>query len=193
MPAAPPSNSSSAGDQQQQQQQQQPFLLERIGGSSTLKVAVDNFYFELMRDDVLSPYFRGVNVHKIRWHVYNFMSMILTWIPPEIDLNDYIGSRHQRLFDAGLTAEHFDRFTKLFVRSLQAVDCVGKAENEEAANVLKSLRPIFEEGAAKARERKEMKEQRQERQKLFGRYALVSAVGVASVVALTLVVGKKRK
>ena len=153
MPAPPPSNSSSAGDQQQQQQQ--PFLLERIGGSSTLKEAVNNFYFELMRDDVLSPYFREVNVHKIRWHVYNFMSMILTWIPPEIDLNDYIGSRHQRLFDAGLTEEHFDRFTKLFVRSLQAVDCVGKEENEEAANVLKSLRPIFEEGAAKARGQRE--------------------------------------
>ena len=190
MPAAAPSNSSSAGDQQQQQQQ--PFLLERIGGSSTLKEAVNNFYFELRHDDVLSPYFRGVNVHKIRWHVYNFMSMILTWIPPELDLNDYIGSRHERLFDTGLTEEHFDQFTKLFVRSLQAVDCAGKAENEEAANVLKSLRPIFEEGAAKARERKAEKELRQERQKLLGRYALVGAAGVASVVVLTLVVGKKR-
>lgn len=184
----PPSNSSS----DQQHHQQQPFLLERIGGSSTLKLAVDNFYSELMHDDVLNPYFRGVDVHKIRWHVYNFMSMVLTWIPPEIDLKDYIASRHERLFDAGLTAEHFDRFTMLFVRSLQAVDCVGKAENEEAAKILRSLRPIFEEGAAKARERKAMKELKEERLKLLGRYALVGAAGVASAVMFTFVVGKKR-
>ena len=131
-------------------------------------------------------------MHKIRWHVYNFMSMILTWIPPEIDLNDYIGSRHERLFDAGLTAEHFDRFTKLFIRSLRAVDCVGKAENEEAANVLKSLRPLFEEGAAKARERKAMKELKKERRQMVGRYALPAVIAVAVVVVANFALSKKR-
>ena len=189
MPAAP---SNSIPDDQHSHHHQQPFLLERIGGSSTLKLAVDNFYSELMHDDVLSPYFRGVNVHKIRWHVYNFMSLILTWIPPEIDLNDYIGSRHERLFDAGLTEEHFDRFAKLFVRSLQAVDCVGKAENEEAANILRSLRPIFEEGAAKARERRAVKELQQERRASLERYALLGVACVASVVAVNLTIQRKK-
>jgi truncated hemoglobin YjbI len=177
----------------QHQLHQQPFLLERIGGSPTLKLAVDNFYTGLMHDETLSPFFRGVNVHKIRWHVYNFMSMILTWIPPEIDLNDYIGSRHQRLFDAGLTEEHFDRFATLFARSLQAVDCVGKAENEEAANILRSLRPIFKEGAAEARKRREMKALDKERRERFERYALPVVVAVATIVVVTLVAGKKRK
>ena len=118
--------------------------------------------------------------------------MILTWIPPEIDLNDYIGSRHEHLFDAGLTEEHFDRFAKLFVRSLQAVDCVGKAENEEAANILRSLRPIFEEGAAKARERRAVKELQQERRASLGRYALLGVACVASVVAVNLTIQRKK-
>ena len=99
------------------------------------------------------------------------------------DLNDYLGSRHERLFDAGLTATHFDRFVKLFARSLQAVDCVGRAENEEATAKLRSLRPIFEEGAARARARTEARVMDQERRERLGRYAwpvVVIAVAVAS-------------
>lgn len=48
---------------------QEQFLLERIGGSASLKLAVDEFYTLLMKDEMLSPFFRAVNIHKIKWHV----------------------------------------------------------------------------------------------------------------------------
>lgn len=169
------------------------FLLERIGGSASLKLAVDEFYALLMKDEMLCPFFEGVNIHKIKWHVYNFMSMILTWIPPEIDMSSYIGSRHARLFDEGLCEVHFDRFAKLFVESLRTVDGIATADVDEAANVLTSLRPIFVDGATAARERRETREAIQQRRDKLMRYGIPAVAAVAVIALASIVTIKKKK
>lgn len=122
------------------------------------------------------------------------MSMILTWIPPEIDMGSYIGSRHARLFDAGLNEMHFDQFAKLFVQSLQTVDGISQADVDEASEVLTSLRPIFANGAAAARERKEAKEVEEKKKGQLIRYGMpAAAVTALVVVALASVAMKKKK
>jgi len=54
-----------------------PTLFERLGGSSSIDVAVDRFYERLLDDAELAPFFDGVPMGRQRAHQKAFLTMAL--------------------------------------------------------------------------------------------------------------------
>ena len=121
-----------------------------------IRLAVDDFYARLIADESLKKYFLNVNVELLKWHQYNFMSFAFTEIPEGIDVVHLVSSKHARLFDEGLSEKEFDIVAGHFVSVLQGLG-VKQELIDEAVTVIVPLRPIFEEGAKKAKARKTKK------------------------------------
>lgn len=131
-------------------------LLERIGGTDALRAAVDEFYVRLTTDEELAPFFEGVNVKLLKWHQYNFMSIAFTEVPDDMDIAALIHTKHQKLFDEGLSEVHFDIVAGHFVATLNHLG-VKQPEVDEAVGVIAPLRLIFEREAIEAQQRKQKK------------------------------------
>jgi hemoglobin len=54
-----------------------PTLYERLGGSASIDVAVDQFYERLLDDAALAPFFEGVPMARQRAHQKAFLTMAL--------------------------------------------------------------------------------------------------------------------
>lgn len=147
-------------------------LLERLGGTEALRVAVDEFYSRVIADKALHPFFEGVNVKLLKWHQYNFMSIAFTEVPDDMDVAELIRTKHARLFLDGLDETHFDIVAGHFIATLKHLG-VQQAEIDQAVGVIAPLRPVFVEGAIEAKKEK--------RKKLMTRVAiLVALVAVAA-------------
>ena len=87
---------------------------------------------------------------------YNFMSIAFTEVPEDMDIVALIHTKHQRLFDEGLSEEHFDIVAAHFIDTLNHLG-VKQAEIDEAVGVIAPLRPVFEREAIEAQKRKQKK------------------------------------
>jgi len=145
-------------------------LKERLGGEVALRAAVDLFYERLVADERLKPFFAGINIKLLKWHQYNFMNIAFTKIPEGLDVPLLICTKHERLFQMGMSETHFDIVAGHFIETLKALG-VTQPLIDEAVGVIAPLRPVFVEGAKKARS-----EKKQTVLEIAGMLAIVSAV-----------------
>ena len=131
-------------------------LLELLGGKQVLHAAVDRFYEGLLSDKRLLPFFEGSNIQVLKWHQFNFMSVAFSAVPVGLNVPNMVLEKHKRLFDMGLNETHFDIMME-HLRSTFAELEIDPHLVEEAVQVLKPLRDIFQQGAqmAAAREHRE--------------------------------------
>lgn len=122
-------------------------LLERLGGQTALRAAVDEFYKRLIDDERLERFFVGVNIDRLKRHQYNFMSMAFTKVPDGFDVEKLVLTKHERLFQMGLNEGHFDIVAGHFVGTLRGMG-VKRELIDEAVGVIAPLRVIFVEAAA---------------------------------------------
>jgi truncated hemoglobin YjbI len=81
-------------------------LLERMGGASAVIDAIEALHERMLADEVLVPFLEGIDPQVWTEKQYDFLGRML-------EASEYDGPRlrttHQRLVDAGLGDEHFDR------------------------------------------------------------------------------------
>ena len=94
-------------------------LLDRLGGQAALKGAVYEFYGRILEDPQLAPFFEHTDMKKLRDHQYKFMEIAFTEIPKDMDVVGYLAEKHERLFERGLNATHFDLVAGHLVATLQ--------------------------------------------------------------------------
>ncbi|GKY99837.1 hypothetical protein MPSEU_000937500 [Mayamaea pseudoterrestris] len=121
-------------------------IKEKLGGDAAIEAAVDEFYRRVPVDPQLAPFFAGFSIKHLKNHQRNFMNNAFTGNPGNLDLHDMMLKRHAKLFnERGLKAEHFDLVAGHLVATLQHLG-VEPTVIGEAAAVVMSLRPAFEEG-----------------------------------------------
>lgn len=125
-------------------------LLERLGGDKALSAAVEMFYSRMVADPVISRFFEGVDVSRLKAHQFNFMRLAFTRIPADMDVGGSMLKAHSRLIDMGLDETHFDRVAGIFAGTLTDMG-VQPAEVNEAVGVIAPLREVFEKGKRQGR------------------------------------------
>jgi hemoglobin len=122
-------------------------LFTKLGGMEAVKAVVAEMYTRLLADDLTAPFFENTNMAHLKQHQVGFMKIAFTQIPEGLDVPALLIEKHLRLFqEKGLNATHFDRVATHFVG---ACDHLGVDQEliAEAAEVVGSLRPVFEQGA----------------------------------------------
>ena len=121
--------------------------------------AVDVFYSKVVADEKLVGFFKGVNIETLKDHQRKFLRMAFTTIPKSINVEEFMYDKHKRLFLEGLSEVHFDLVAGHFVATLEQLN-VPADLIKEATDIVVPLRPIFEQGAAKAK--KSIEEEKKE-------------------------------
>jgi truncated hemoglobin YjbI len=160
-------------------------MLSKLGGNEVLRKAIDIFYEKQLHDDELMKFFQGINVDIIKWHQFNLMSIAFTAVPSNFDVVDLILTRHERLFDEGLSEQHFDRVMKHFRDTLEELN-VEEELMEEAVDVVMPLRMVFQQGAEESAKRKRKFEWEH-------KVAMGAIVAIVAAVAVKLVLSRKKK
>ncbi|GBF88947.1 hypothetical protein Rsub_01446 [Raphidocelis subcapitata] len=103
--------------------------------SLSLKKIVDLFYDRILTDTMLSPFFKSVDVPKLKSHQVNFMALAFGGKELVFDERPDLNLRriHYKLIkDGGLTEEHWRRFVTRFEDTLATLPEV-PAESKAAA------------------------------------------------------------
>ena len=125
-------------------------IKDKLGGDAAIEAAVEEFYKRVPVDPQLAPFFAGFSIDHLKRHQRNFMNNAFTGNPGNLDLHDLMIKRHAKLFrERGLKAEHFDIVAGHLVATLEYLKVEPTVIGEAAAVVL-SLRPAFEEGERQA-------------------------------------------
>jgi hemoglobin len=130
-----------------------PSLLDRLGGAPAVKAVVTEFYERLLADIDLYPFFANTNMSALKMHQIKFMQIAFTHIPDDLDVAALMRDKHSKLFEDGLNETHFDKVAGHLVAALQDLG-VSQDLIDEAIAVICPLRPVFEQGALEAAERK---------------------------------------
>jgi hemoglobin len=88
-------------------------MYARIGGTPTIREAVDRFYKAVLDDEDLRPYFAGTNLTELKRHQVLLLSQVLGG-PADYD-GRALGEAHAGL---GITDDHFDKVAGLLVAVL---------------------------------------------------------------------------
>jgi hemoglobin len=123
------------------------YIYDRIGGDAAIEAAVDNFYLRCLGDAELMPFFATTDMDRLKHHQRRFFKLAFTEIPEDIDVANLMLTKHQKLFEMGLTEHHFDLVAGHLVATLQYLG-VEEPLIAECVAVVAPLRPIFEKGAA---------------------------------------------
>jgi hemoglobin len=89
-------------------------LYQRIGGEAAVNTAVDHFYQRVFADASLSPFFRGVNVGRLKAHQFAFLSQALGG--PKQYSGVSMQEAHARL---AIEQRHFDSVATHLVETLR--------------------------------------------------------------------------
>ncbi len=101
-------------------QHTQEDLYTRIGGLSSIDMAVEIFYERLLDDDRVKEYFTDVNMDRLQGMQRAFLSMVLGG-PDEYEGRD-LRAAHEHLVEKGLNDEHFDVVAAHLLGSLVELD-----------------------------------------------------------------------
>ena len=117
-------------------------MLEKLGGDTRRREAIDKFYQKQMKDPRILHFFDGTDVEIIKWHQFNLMSIAFTAVPKTFDVTALLLTRHQKLYDQGLNETHFDIVSQHFVDTLEEMN-VDSELIQEALAVVSPLRHVF--------------------------------------------------
>ncbi|NKY60760.1 group I truncated hemoglobin [Nocardia flavorosea] len=85
------------------EQEAEPPVYERIGGRAALETVVEDFYARVLADEVLQPFFTGINISRMKGRQVEFFSAALGGPDP------YIGASMKQVHQGrGITRYHFD-------------------------------------------------------------------------------------
>ncbi|EEC46463.1 predicted protein [Phaeodactylum tricornutum CCAP 1055/1] len=124
-------------------------LLDRLGGETALKAAVDEFCVRLLDDSNLATFFEEASMPALKRHQLEFMKIAFSGVPDDLNVVDLLTKKQSRLFaEKNLNETHFDLVAGHFARALEHLK-VPESLVEEASSVVLSLRPVFESGSKK--------------------------------------------
>ncbi len=87
-------------------------LYDEIGGAAAVRAALDAFYPRVLADATLSPFFKGVNIERLKKTQEGFFAMALGG--PNAYTGRSLVETHTRMTQTGLNDEVFDRFLTVF-------------------------------------------------------------------------------
>lgn len=106
-------------------------IYEEIGGAAAVGAAVDGFYDKVLSDEVLAPYFEGVDVVRLKSHQRMFIGAALGG--PNVYMGQAMGPAHARL---GVTSEAFDTVVGHLVATLEELGVPGPTIEAIGAQLL---------------------------------------------------------
>lgn len=109
-------------------------LFERIGGEDAVKLTVVKLYEKILADEMLAPFFEGVNMQALRRSQSAFVTMAFG------GPNEYTG-RHLRLAHAplvekGLNEKHFNAVIKHLTAAMKELKVPDNLIQEATAIVM---------------------------------------------------------
>ena len=102
------------------QETQTPSLYERLGGQAAVSAAVDLFYAKVLDDDLLRPFFDGVDMNRQKGKQRTFLTYAF------VGSVKYTGKdmreAHAQLVEDGLDEEHFQAVATHLTSTLVELD-----------------------------------------------------------------------
>ena len=102
-------------------------LFEQIGGAPVIDLLIDEFYFRVLADDRLAPFFQDTSLEKQRKAQKEFFSLALDGPIPEREFDLF--SVHA---GRGIKRQHLSLFTEHLLATMQRV---GISDSDAAAVV----------------------------------------------------------
>ncbi|CAL8471141.1 g10683 [Coccomyxa elongata] len=129
---------------------EQDTLFKRLGGGPAVRAAVDLFYDKMMADPRVNYFFEGIDMKKQRAHQAAFLTYAMGG-SKQYEGNANMTSAHSRLArDMDMRMEHFDIVLDHLGGALRDLQ-VSEAEVAEAAALVETLRPAFQEAIKDAK------------------------------------------
>ena len=94
-------------------------LYDTIGGSATIEAAIRSFYWRVLEDENLRPFFHSTDMANLRSGQSMFISMLLGG--RVVYTGKDINTAHAQARAQGLTGEHLDGFLKHFRAAIEEV------------------------------------------------------------------------
>jgi hemoglobin len=94
-----------------------PSIFASIGGAPAVALAVDDFYARALADPVLTPYFDGVDLDRLRRHMRAFLAGAIGG--PDVYRGRDMTAAHAHL---RITGEAFDHVVEHLVATLTALE-----------------------------------------------------------------------
>lgn len=121
-------------------------LYDRIGGQPAVSAAVERFYFRVLGDPILAPFFKDANMTRLKAHQLAFLSQALGG--PRHYTGTAMSKAHARL---QIEQRHFDAVADHLVETLRELG-VGE---DMVAQVVETVAPLAKDvvntiGAASA-------------------------------------------
>jgi hemoglobin len=108
-------------------------LYQRIGGQAAINAAVDRFYERVLADPLLSPFFSGVSMGRLKVHQFAFLSQTLGG--PTQYTGASMGEAHAKL---AIEQKHFDSVAVHLIETLREL-CVSEEIIGEVARAVTPL------------------------------------------------------
>ena len=113
-------------------------LYDRLGGDKAMEVCVDLFYQKVLNDDLVSPFFKDIDMASQRLKQKSFLAMAFggPYHYSDADLR----ATHKPLIEKmGLSDEHFNRILEIFKETLTELN-VSANEQQNVMEILESTR-----------------------------------------------------
>ena len=113
-------------------------LYDRLGGDKAMEVCVDLFYQKVLNDDLVSSFFKDIDMASQRLKQKSFLAMAFggPYHYSEADLR----TTHKPLIEKqGLSDEHFNRILEIFKETLTELN-ISANEQQGAIEILESTR-----------------------------------------------------
>mmetsp|Transcript_36548 Transcript_36548/g.81350 ORF Transcript_36548/g.81350 Transcript_36548/m.81350 type:complete len:182 (+) Transcript_36548:129-674(+) len=131
----------SAGETQTKEAPNQaPSLFSRLGGEALVKEAADNLYGKIECDELLAPFFKGVDMYQQRRKMASYLRFAFGSGSDAMlrSLRDV----HKHLFEHGLGSQHFDAMLNHLVETLEELH-VPVELRMEVCTTMQASRPYF--------------------------------------------------
>ena len=112
-------------------------LFEKYGGFATIHKVVEHFYDGVLDNDILSPYFEGVDMSQLIDHQTRFFASAMGG-PASFD-DGHLEKAHQGL---GITEEAWDAVVAVLLGTLNAFN-VEKGDIQLIAGAVASKKPLI--------------------------------------------------
>lgn len=120
-------------------------LYERLGGEPAIAVAVEKFYREVLADPMLEPFFRDVEMPRLKQHQFAFLSQTLGG--PRNYSGATMAKAHAKL---RIEQRHFNAVANHLIKTLRNLGVSEELIAEVAAAVTPLSTQIVNTGAAVA-------------------------------------------
>ncbi len=118
-------------------QQSASSLFDRVGGKDAITATVLKLYEKLLSDELLSPFFDGVDMARLRASQTAFVSMALGG--PHQYTGEHLRKAHERLVARGLSDVHFDAVAMHLAAAMRELG-VAETMISEALTVVETTR-----------------------------------------------------